>query len=531
VAQACRTLGAVDAFQQVVGINAAKVHLLLCFEHAFSVSLPSCQLAGHHQRALPPGVYGYAKGHSASSMKHSLALVRLCLRAGCVLALCLLTGCAALPDVRYLNERLTPVDDLTIKNASGALTPEQAAALLKKRIRSARLNVTELAALEEAATGRPLIADNEVSLLFDGPETMEAMMAAISGARDHINLETYIFDQDELGIRFSGLLIAKQREGVQVNIIYDSVGTIGTPEAFFQRMRDAGIMLHEFNPVNPLKRFKTWQVNNRDHRKILVVDGKIAFTGGINITGDYDESSMFRSGGRKDPEKVGWRDTHLQIEGPAVAAIQWLFIDTWTEQSNQVLTQRDYFPPLSAAGNKMVRVLGSEPGGDFEIYKSYILAIQQASKTIHITTPYFVPDQQLVDSLTDAARRGVDVKIVFPSVIDAELVWHAGRSFYTELLQSGVRIFEMQIAILHAKTAVIDGVWSTVGSANLDMRSFLHNHEVNVVVIGADFGKAMENAFAEDMRNTVEIHVRDWEQRSIIARIKEWTARRLAYWL
>lgn len=357
-------------------------------------------------------------------------------------------------------------------------------------------------------------------------------MAAIASAQDHINLETYIFDQDELGIRFADLLIARQRAGVRVNIIYDSVGTLGTPAEFFQKMRDAGIRLHEFNPVNPLKRFNPLRVNNRDHRKILVVDGKTAFTGGINITSDYGHSSMFRSGGKKDPATVGWRDTHLQIEGPAVAAIQWLFMDLWTARTDYPLdTDRNYFPPLSAAGDKVVRILGSEPGGAFEIYKAYILAIQQAQKSVHITTPYFVPDEQLIQALTDAARRGVDVKIVFPSVSDAPLVLHAGRSFYTELLTSGVRIFEMQIAILHAKTAVIDGVWSTVGSTNLDMRSFLHNHEINVVVLGAEFGQSMERAFAEDMRHTREVTLEKWRQRPLLDRVKEWSARSFAYWL
>lgn len=444
----------------------------------------------------------------------------------------LLLGCAVLPDVRYLNSTLTPAEEITVEGVNGALSPRRAQSLVAKQLRSTRLNLQDLATLEEAATGRPLISGNKVTLLFDGPQTMAAMLEAIETAKDHINLETYIFDQDELGLLFADALIAKQRAGVQVNIIYDSVGTIGTPAEFFTRMRDAGINLVEFNPVNPLKRLDKWRINNRDHRKILVVDGRVAFTGGINITADYSESSLFRSKNRKrDDTEVGWRDTHIRVEGPAVAAIQFLFLDVWTRQTNRELQDRNYFPAPVKAGDKLLRVLGSEPGGDFEIYKAYILAIQEAKRSIHISSPYFAPDAQVVRALTEAAQRGVDVKIIFPSITDSGLIFHAGRSYYKTLLKSGIQIFELQVAVLHAKTAVIDGVWSTVGSANLDMRSFLHNNEINVVVLGEEFGRAMESAFNEDLRNSVEITLETWRRRPFIDRIKEWSARRFGYWL
>ncbi|MGB7480163.1 MAG: phospholipase D-like domain-containing protein, partial [Burkholderiaceae bacterium] len=294
---------------------------------------------------------------------------------------------------------------------------------------------------------------------------------------------------------------------------------------------DAGIALVEFNPVNPLKRIGHWRLNNRDHRKILVVDGRIGFTGGLNITGDYSNSSLFRSHGRRDEGGVGWRDTHIQIEGPAVASLQWMFLDTWVKQRADDPLQRDYFPSLPPAGNQIVRVLGSEPNGDPTIYKAYVLAIQQARQSIHITTPYFVPDRQLMDALAQAAQRGVDVKLLLPSVSDSTLVLYAGQSFYSELLQHGVRVYQLQVAVLHAKTAVIDGVWSTVGSANIDMRSFLHNSEVNVVVLGPDFGQAMESAFQEDLQDSREVTAEEWEQRPWSQRMKEWAARRLEYWL
>lgn len=444
----------------------------------------------------------------------------------------LLSSCASLPDIRHLKASLQPNGTPTITSGKGALSEKKAESLLARKLHHSKTDLASLAALEEAATGSPLIAGNKVTLLFDGPQTIGAMMAAISAARDHINLETYIFDQDALGMQFADLLIEKQRAGVQVNIIYDSIGTIGTPAAFFDRMRVAGINLTEFNPVNPLKQFGIWRLNNRDHRKILVVDGMIGFTGGINIANDYANSSLFRSKRkRKANPDLGWRDTHIQIEGPAVASLQLLFLDTWASQRADDLPDRQYFPPLAAAGDKIVRVVASKPGGDFELYKAYVLAMQEAKQSIHLTAAYFAPDAQIMEILTGAARQGVDVRMIFPGISDAGLVLYAGQSFYSELLDAGVKIYQLQASVLHAKTAVIDRSWSTVGSANIDVRSFLHNSEMNVVILGESFGSSMENAFEEDLKNSVEITRQQWERRPLADRIKEWAARSLEYWL
>ena len=433
-------------------------------------------------------------------------------------SICLSLGaCAALPDVSNLKESLSPQTNPTIANSQGKLSEKRTNAILAKRLRGSSIDMKKLAALEEAATGVPLIAGNKITLLFDGPQTMQAMMAAIKTAEHHINLETYIFDRDELGLRFADLLIAKQREGVQVSILYDSVGTLGTPEEFFERMRDAGIRLLAFNPVNPLTRFGHWQINHRDHRKILVVDGRVAFTGGINISSDYANSSLFRSRRRAGPD-IGWRDTHIQIEGPAVAALQWLFMSGWVSQQAGDLPEVDFFPPLAEAGDKVLRILGSEPGGNHEIYKAFMLAIQEAKKSIHITMAYFVPDLQVIEALTEAARRGADVKLILPGVSDRGLVFRAGQSFYEQLLASGVKIYQLQVSVLHAKTAVIDGAWSTIGSTNIDRRSFLHNSEVNVVVLSESFGQEMEKAFQEDLRGSREITREKWQERPLIDR-------------
>ena len=295
-------------------------------------------------------------------------------------------------------------------------------------------------------------------------------------------------------------------------------------------MQTAGIRLLPYHPVSPLHKLGRWRINNRDHRKILVVDGKVAFAGGVNITAAYSRSSMFRS---KSPNSVstGWRDTHVQIEGPAVAALQWMFLDNWASQKEGDLPYRDYFPALPPAGTKVLRVLRSQPGSNHEIFKAYYLAIHGATRSIHLTTAYFVPDVQIMTALLDAAKRGVDVKIILPSVSDSWLVSYAGHSYYAKMLEAGIRVYELKTSILHAKTAVIDGSWSTVGSTNMDTRSFLHNKEVNIVVMGDEFGGEMEGAFSEDLKDSNEVDLTKWKQRPQGQKFKEWLARLLSYWL
>ena len=439
-------------------------------------------------------------------------------------------ACAALQDVRYLPHAVEQGAVPTVVGSSGALSQRSRRALLTSQWKNSYLETKELAVVEELATGKPLIAGNKVTLLYDGPQTMAAMMEAISAAKNHINLETYIFDQDAVGLQFAELLIARQRSGVQVHVIYDAIGTLGTPQAFFDKMHEAGIQLVAFNPINPLKLLALWAPNNRDHRKILVVDGRVAFTGGVNISSTYANSSLFRSKSRTNA-KVGCRDTHLRIEGPAVAALQWEFLNNWVGQMAPALSDSNFFPPPTTAGNQLVRILASAPGGDQDIYAAYILAINAAVKSVHITCAYFVPDVQILRALTQAAGRGVDVKLILPGVIEGGLVFYAGHSFYTEMLASGIRLYELQIAVLHAKTAVIDGMWSTVGSTNIDTRSFLHNYELNAVVFDSAFGAALESAFEEDLRFSKEVTPAQWAKRPFSNRVKEWAARRLEYWL
>jgi cardiolipin synthase len=465
----------------------------------------------------------------AAGMRAHHRLAPLRRRCAVLLAL-ILTACASLPDVRNLPAQSSTNAAPTVEGDSGNLSARAARSVLARRVRGTKNDPARLAAMEEAATGSPLIAGNRTTLLFDGPQAMGAMMGAIRGAQDNINLETYIFDQDELGQQFQQLLIEKQKAGVQVNVMYDSIGSLSTPKEFFEQMRAAGIKLIEFNPINPLKRGGSWTLNNRDHRKILVVDGKIGFTGGVNISENYAHSSLFRSGSRR-PDEPGWRDTHIQLEGPAVASLQLLFLDAWASQKEGEIPDREYFPPLPEVGDKLVRVLGSLPDSQAPIYKAYVLAINEARQSIHLTAAYFAPDVQFLEAIKAAAKRGVDVKMIFPSISDAGLVLQAGHSFYTELLDAGVKIYELKASVLHAKTGVIDRSWSTIGSSNLDVRSFLHNSEANLVILGSDFGATMESAFAEDLKNSFEMTRDIWAARPLSQRVKEWAARNFEYWL
>lgn len=452
---------------------------------------------------------------------------------GFIAFVCVVASCKALPDrstIAAAPDKAVP----TVATQRGELKDGQAAALLKRRWARASPDLKQLAVLEEQATGVPLIAGNQVSLLFDGPATMRAMMEAAKNAKSSINLETYIFDHDEIGAQFAEILMQKRAEGVTVNIIVDGVGTLATPKEFFERLQQAGINVLVFNPVNPTKRPGKWALNNRDHRKIMIVDGKVAFTGGINISSTYANSSLFRSNKRAskvNEEDVGWRDTHIKIEGPAVGALQWAFIDNWVHQDAGELPQVEYFPKLAPVGEKVVRVLATSPDRDSEIYKSLVLAIGEAKKSIHLTAAYFVPDRQIVDGLIAAAKRGVDVQLVLPGVSDHDFIKYAGESFYHELLEGGVRIFQLQVAVLHAKTTVIDGMWSSIGSANIDRRSFIHNYEVNVVVLDPHFGRDMEAAFREDLRHSKEIKLEDWKRRPWGDRLREMMSRLTEYWI
>ena len=463
---------------------------------------------------------------------HSLRRT-LTLGAALITASLLGWSCSSLPtfvpDLAYGRARPVP-----LAGAGGPLSASQSRAILQRLQRGGEPTdiFSRHLALEEAIVGSPLTSGNAVRLLQDGPATYRAMLSAIAAARDHINMETYILDDDDVGRQFAEALLAKQAQGVPVNLLRDSVGTFGTSVAFFQRLSEAGVQVLEFNPVNPLTARKGWQWNQRDHRKLLIVDGRIAFLGGINISSVYSGGS-FGKAKRVDPDAaLAWRDTDLQLQGPVVAELQKLFLAAWQSQQGPPLAPRDYFPPLQAMGTQVVRAIGSSPEEEFSlIYATLLSAIGSAETSVRITNAYFAPDPQLLEALVAAAARGVEVTLILPAQTDSWLVFHAGRSHYARLLKGGVRIFERRGVVLHSKTALVDGVWATVGSTNLDWRSFLHNHELNAVMLGADFGQQVQTMFDRDLAASDAIELAAWERRSPALHVQEWFGRLWEYWL
>jgi cardiolipin synthase len=274
---------------------------------------------------------------------------------------------------------------------------------------------------------------------------------------------------------------------------------------------------------------KKWAVG-RDHRKLLIADGQVAFVGGVNISSVYSSGS-FRS---KPPTKdtKPWRDTHVRIEGPVVREFQKLFVASWQKQNGKPLDQSSFFPPIDRKGNEIVRAIGSSPDQAHNgIYVTLLSAIDSAKTYAYVTNAYFVPDKRLLAALRNAAQRNVDVRLLLPEETDSNLVFYASHSYYDELLSAGVKIYERQDALLHAKTALVDGVWSTIGSSNLDWLSFAHNQEVCAIILGQEFGDQMKAMFDKDIESSRLITLETWRQRSIIIRLKEFGARLLARWI
>ena len=462
------------------------------------------------------------------------------------------SGCASLPDTQFYTSKYRN-QAAQFENARGAISAKRSAAIVAELKRTAGdLDILDKQiALEQEVVGNPLVIGNKVTLLIDGPATYAAMFDAIKNAKDHINMESFIFEDDEIGQQFADLLIERQMSGVQVNLIYDSIGTISTNPKFFDQLTKAGVQVLEFNPINPLKGKKAWAPNHRDHRKLLIIDGQTVFLGGINISNVYSSGSSsggsFASGsngehkkakdkeiGNKDTSKSankdesGWRDTDVKLEGPIVAQFQTLFIDSWNKQKGQTLAPKSYFPTMTAQGKEIVRAIGSTPDDPFSLmYLTLISAITNAEKQVYITNAYFVPDPQLLKSLIDAAARGVDVRLILPQHTDSSAAYYAGRSYFNELLKGGVKIYERRDALLHAKTAIVDGVWVSVGSSNLDWRSALDNDEVNAIILGREFSQQMQAAYLEDIKASDEITLKAWQNRSILLKIKEIGARLL----
>jgi cardiolipin synthase len=380
----------------------------------------------------------------------------------------------------------------------------------------------------ERVLGCRLTPGNRVDILVDGPATHGAMFEAIEAARDHVNIESYIVEDNGPGQALAELLLRKRAEGVRVNLIFDGWGSWRTPSRYFETLASAGVELLEFNPIDPLRHPLAWSLHLRDHRKLLVVDGRVAFTGGVNISSVYSSPTVERTARAID----SWRDTHVRIEGPVVAELQRLYLEHWRASARRPPQPAAYFPPLVAAGTQKLAVAACNAGRRRNpFYRALLAAIDGADRSVMVTSAYFVPTRRLTRRLVAAARRGVDVRLALPGVSDVWAPLAAGRATYGKLLAAGVRVFERHDAMLHAKTVVIDGVWSTIGSSNMDWRSILHNAEANVVVVDREFGERMEALFQRDAEASDEVTIDRWKRRGWTSRAGEWVARKLEFLL
>ena len=362
---------------------------------------------------------------------------------------------------------------------------------------------------------RPFLAGNQATLLINGPASFAALAEAIRSARTRIDMESYEFD-DTAGGQFADILLAARRRGVEVNLIYDAWGANGTSAALFERLRQGGVRVLEYNPLHPNGRVPV-AVNARDHRKLLCVDGKVAITGGVNISRVYENAPGLQSA---DPQEKAWRDTDVRIEGPVVAQFEHFFMETWRGQKGPALA--DPPPPPPVPGGLMVQAIDGAPdNGQPLIYRTLLASIALAQNSVHLTTGFFVPTPDLVHALQAAARRGVDVQVIVPGRSTSDAAVAAGRSKYGDLLEAGVKLHEFQGRVLHAKTAVIDGAWSAVGSSNLDWRSTVWNNEIDAIILGPGFGGQMEAVFQADIAASKMIDLVAWRRRGLGERMRE----------
>ncbi|HYD18908.1 MAG TPA: phospholipase D-like domain-containing protein [Patescibacteria group bacterium] len=438
-----------------------------------------------------------------------------------LLAVCLLLSCAAVPDAdRILAEKKPDAGPARIVGARGPLTAEQSKELLKDIGASDALR--RHLAIEQAVAENPLVAGNATRILRDGEETFSAIFKAIKAARHHVNIEYYILENiNHHGTELGELLIRKHREGVAVNMIYDSFGSSKTPPEFFDRLKKGGVRVVEYNPMNPLEAKKEYSLMERNHRKILVVDGNLAIVGGINLSKTY-QSSAGKSGGGDDLENAYWRDTDIEVRGPVVAQVQKLFLDHWQSQKGPKIDTDGFFPKVPAQGDELARVLGSTPEKEVpRYYVTLISAIRNAQKNVWISNAYFVPTDDQIEDICAAARAGVDVRLLVPDKSDANIAIVMQRSHYKDLLKAGVRIYETHGIVLHSKTVTIDGVWSVVGSSNLDQRSVVFNDEVDMVVVGEDTAAQLEKIYLQDLAEAEEITLAKWKKRPVTRKFKD----------
>ena len=362
-----------------------------------------------------------------------------------------------------------------------------------------------------ALLGPTILPGNRVEDLENGVEIFPAMLEAIRGAKKSISFETYIYWSGEVGQQFADAIAERAKAGVKCHVLLDWVGSAKMEDSLLDRLEDAGVEVQRYHPLHW---YHLARMNNRTHRKVLVVDGRIGFTGGVGIADEWN-------GNAEDPEH--WRDAHFRVEGPVVAQMQAVFIDNWVKTTGTVLSGEDYFPALEPAGDSPAQMFSSSPsGGSESMQLMYLLSIAAAEHTIDLSAAYFVVDKHTKRALLEAAKRGVRIRIIVPGkLIDSKIVRHASRGQWGPLLQAGIEIHEYQPTMFHNKVFIVDGKLVSVGSTNFDNRSFELNDEANLNVYDRAFGTRMTEVFEQDLKQTKQVTYEAWRKRPLAQRVRE----------
>jgi cardiolipin synthase A/B len=366
--------------------------------------------------------------------------------------------------------------------------------------------------------GPGIVRGNRVLALHNGDAIFPAMLEAIRGARQTVLFETFIYWSGEIGDEFAQALSERARAGVKVHVLMDWLGCLKIEDKLVDQMKDAGVEVHRFHP---LRWYNLGRINNRTHRKLLIVDGCIGFTGGVGIAPPW-------TGNAQDEDH--WRDSHFRVEGPVVAQMQGVMLSNWSKATGRILHGQDYFPTPREAGDEAAQMFHSSPsGGSESMQLMYLIAITAAVKTIDIASAYFVPDEMARLALVAALKRGVRVRVITPGrKIDQQTVRHASRALWGELLDAGVEIHVYQPTMYHCKMVIVDGLLASVGSTNFDPRSFHLNDEANLNVYDRGFASELTRVFEEDLKRCKRVTLRDWEGRPALEKLRERAAALLA---
>jgi cardiolipin synthase len=362
-----------------------------------------------------------------------------------------------------------------------------------------------------AMLGPAMIDGNRIENLENGEQIFPAMLEAVRGARRTINFETYIYWSGRVGREFADALSERARAGVKVNVLVDWVGSQKMEDSLAEQMEQAGVEIQRYHPLHW---YNLGRMNNRTHRKLLVVDGRVGFTGGVGIADQWD-------GRAQDPEH--WRDSHYRLEGPAVAQMQAAFLDNWIKTTGKVLQGPEYFPALQPSGTALAQVFTSSPsGGGDSMQLMYLLSVTAAEHSIDLSAAYFVPDDLTRQALLQALRRGVKLRIIVPGAnTDVEVARRASRAAWGELLQAGAQIYEYQPAMFHCKMMLVDSRLASVGSTNFDNRSFRLNDEANLNVYDPAFVQEQEAVFEGDLKHSQSVTYAEWKNRPATEKVME----------